>query len=171
MDRTTSTAIVIAIIILALLGMFLGWRARQRRQSAVPVPDPVPADAGAVLFSAETFYAATTMAGEPLNRVAVRGLGFRGRATVTVTEHGVILGIAGAPELFIPVAALRSVERATWTIDRVVESGGLVLIAWTLGHGSDAATDVDSYFRVAEPADPTPLIDAIDGILTSKAVS
>jgi hypothetical protein len=166
MDRTTSTTIVIAIIILALVGMVLGWRARKRRQSAIGTPRPVPADIGTTVFSAETFYAATTLAGEPLNRVAVRGLGFRGRATVTVTTLGVILGIAGAPEVFIPVDDIRSVERATWTIDRVVESGGLVVIAWTLDE-----TAVDSYLRVAEPADPVPLIDAVAGILTSKAAS
>jgi hypothetical protein len=166
MDRTTSTTIVIVIIILALVGMVLGWRARQRRQASLPRPEAVPADLGTPLFSAETFYAATTIAGEPLNRVAVRGLGFRGRATVTVASGGIVLGIAGTPEVFIPVGAIRSVERATWTIDRVVEAGGLVVIAWTLG-----STAVDSYLRVAEPADPTPLIDAISGILGTRTHS
>lgn len=166
MDRTTSTTIIIALIILVLVGMILGWKARQRRQSAIPTPSAVPSETGAVRFSAETFYVATTIAGEPLNRVAVRGLGFRGRATVTVTDLGVILGIAGAPEAFIPATAIRGIERATWTIDRVVESGGLVLIAWTLGD-----TAVDSYLRVAEPADPGPLLDSLSSILSSKVAS
>ena len=85
---------------------------------------------------------------------------------MTVTDLGVILGIAGVPEAFIPVSALRRVERATWTIDRVVENGGLVLIAWTLGE-----TDVDSYLRVAESADPGPLIDAISGLLSTETAS
>lgn len=169
MDRATSTTIVIAVIILALVGMYLGWRARGRRQSALPAPEGVPADPGKTLFSAETFYAATTVAGEPLNRIAVRGLGFRGRATVTVTAQGVILGIAGTPEIFIPADSIRAVQRATWTIDRVVESGGLVLVAWTLGSTETGESDVDSYFRVAEPADPMPLIDAISGILARSA--
>lgn len=163
MDRTASTTVVIAILLLALLGMLLGWRARRQRQSALPETAQVPADPGEPVFSTEALYAATTLAGEPLNRVAVRGLGFRGRATVTVTPAGVILGIAGTPEVFIAVDAIRSVERATWTIDRVVERGGLVLIAWTLGE-----TDVDSYFRISEPADPMPLITAISGILTTE---
>ncbi len=164
MDRTTSITITVVILLLALLGMYLGWRARRRRQSALPAPLPVPADPGTTLLSVETLYAATTLAGDPLNRVAVRGLGFRGRATVTVVSAGVILGIAGTPEIFIPPSAIRSVERATWTIDRVVEAGGLVCIAWTLGAGTPAARDVDSYFRVTESTDPLPLIRAIQGL-------
>ena len=118
-------------------------------------------------MSAEALYVATTLAGQPLNRVAVRGLGFRGRATVTVTTAGVILAIAGNPEAFIPSGSLRAVERATFTIDRVVESGGLVVIAWTL-HGI-AATNVDSFFRVTDPADLTPLIDAIAELVPATA--
>jgi hypothetical protein len=147
--------------------MVLSWRARRRRHASLGVPDAVPADPGATLFSTETLYVATTLAGEPLNRVAVRGLGFRARATVTVTATGVIFGIAGTPEVFVPSGSLRAVERATFTIDRVVESGGLLVVAWTLrGAGS---TDVDSFFRVTDPAHLTPLIDAITGLLPAEA--
>jgi hypothetical protein len=160
MDRSISTAIVIVVLVLALVGMLLGWRGRQKRQSHLPRPRPVPADIGRELHTAEVFYVATTVAGDPLNRIAVAGLGYRARATVTVAERGVVLGIAGEPEAFIPVGSLRGVDRATWTIDRVVETGGLVLIAWTLG-----TTDVDSYLRVAEPDDPTPIIEALERLL------
>lgn len=160
MDRTESTTIVIAVILLSFVGMYFGWRARKRRQSSLPRAAVVPTDAGAELFSAEVFYVATTVAGEPLNRIAVAGLGFRARATVAVLEHGVVLSLDGEPDAFIPSRDIRGVERATWTIDRVVEPGGLVLIAWTLG-----STDVDSYLRVAEPADPLPLIGAVRGLL------
>lgn len=159
MDRTTSTTIVIAVILLAFVGMLLGWRARKRRQSALQRPQPVPA-VGAAVFSAEVFYVATTLAGDPMNRVAVGGLGFRARATVEVVPEGVVLAIAGEPDAFLPKADIRGVQRATWTIDRVVEKGGLVLIAWTLGD-----TDVDSYLRVVEPDDPAPLIRSISDIL------
>ncbi|HAM26257.1 MAG TPA: hypothetical protein DCP11_05980 [Microbacteriaceae bacterium] len=160
MDRSVSTTIVIAVIVLALVGMVLGWRGRQKRQSHLPRPLAVPTEVGRELLTADVFYVATTIAGDPLNRIAVAGLGFRGRATVTIAERGVVLGIAGEPEAFIPRESLRGIERATWTIDRVVEPGGLVLIAWTLG-----STDVDSYLRVAEPADPTPIIAALERLL------
>lgn len=160
MDRTTSTIIVVALIVLALIGMFFGWRARKGRQSFLPRPLAVPDDAGKELFSQKALYVATTIAHDPLNRVAVTGLGFRARATVVVTDAGVILSLAGSDDVFIPKSDLRDVERATWTIDRVVESGGLVLLAWNLGD-----TAVDSYLRVSEPADPTPLIEALSRLV------
>ena len=160
MDRTTSTSIVIAVILLALAGMVLGWRGRKRRQAHLSTPDAVPADTGAELFSAEGFYVATTMADDELNRVAVAGLGFRARATVTVTDAGVILSLAGTPEVFISRAALESVDRATFTIDRVVETGGLVRLTWSLGE-----TSVDSYLRLTDQADAFTLIDAVTTLL------
>jgi hypothetical protein len=160
MDRTVSTIIVSVLVVLALVGMILGWRARKRRQSGLPRPKPVPAELGAELFSAELFYVATTLGGDPLNRVAVSGLGFRARASVIVAEAGIVLAIAGEPDAFLPKADLMGVERATWTIDRVVETGGLVAISWRLG-----ATVVDSYLRMVEPTDPSGLIAAINQIV------
>lgn len=161
MDRSVSTTIVIAVIVLALFGMIAGWRGRRARQATLPHPLAVPSELGAELFHADVLYVATTLAGEPLNRVAVQGLGFRARASVTVTETGVILALDGEPDAFIPREHLRSIERATFTIDRVVESGGLVAIAWTLGD-----TEVDSYLRAAEALDPTDLIAALTSLVS-----
>jgi len=160
MDRTASTTIVIAVILLALVGMIVGWRGRQKRQAHLPNPDAVPADPGTELLSAEAFYVATTMADDELNRVAVAGLGFRARATVTVIEAGVILSLAGATEVFIARSALRAIDRATYTIDRVVETGGLVRLTWSLGE-----TFVDSYLRLTDPADTLALIAAVTILL------
>jgi hypothetical protein len=164
MDRTTSTIVIIAIILLALAGMALGWRARRKRQAHLPRPDAVPADTGAELFAAEALYVATTLADDELNRVAVAGLGFRARATITVTEAGVILSLAGTPEAFISRAALRGIDRATYTIDRVVEKGGLVRLLWSLGK-----TPVDSYLRLTDPGDVSTLIDSVTALLPIPA--
>ena len=166
MDRTASTTIVISIIVLALVGMILGWRARKTRQSHLPRLAAVPVTIGEPLFTATLFYVATTIADDPLNRVAVSGLGFRARAVVTVWPQGIELDLVGQDAGFIPAADIIRVARATWTIDRVVERDGLVALTWTLGD-----TAVDSYLRVVEPESPVALIAAIESILDGSTNS
>lgn len=165
MDRATSTTIVIAVILLALAGMVLGWRGRQRRQSGLGRPETVPADTGRELASGEGFYVATTIADQELNRVAIAGLGYRARATVIVTDAGVILALVGEPDAFVPRAAIRGIDRATHAIDRAVEKGGLVRITWTLGAAGSDGTDVDSYLRITDPAESTAIIAAVGALL------
>lgn len=146
-DRNSVGAIVVAFFALLLVLMYLGWRNRKRKQSAIPTPVTTPTELGEIFGSFDGQYVATTLSGQPLERVAVGGLGFRANARVVVAETGVAFGIPGAGDPFIPADALKESRTATWTIDRVVEEDGLQLLGWTLG---DAA--VDSYFRLAEPA-------------------
>lgn len=170
MDRPALMAVVVAFLALLLLLMYLGWRARKRRQAFVPAPREVPSELGERLFTASLFYVATTVAGEPLNRIAVQGLGFRARADVTVADSGIVLEIPGQRAIFIPAAETRGVDRATWTIDRVVERDGLVLLAWLLVtpsvEGGDAeVTSVDTYLRLDSSAAAVELITTIEQIL------
>jgi hypothetical protein len=137
---------IVVVVLFALLGlMALGWRNRRRRQAGIAELAPTPAALGGIHGSFEGLYVATTIANEPINRVAVRGLGFRSKTTVTVADTGLAIAIPGV-DPFIPLAAIRDVGRSTWTIDRVVETGGLIRVGWDLGD-----TAVDSYFRLREP--------------------
>jgi hypothetical protein len=163
MVKVIPTVITVAFILLLLVGMFLGWRSRKRRQANVPRPHTVPGDVGAEILTLDLFYVSTTVAGEPLNRIAVAGLGFRARAYITVAQHGIVLFIAGEPDAFIPVADLRGVQRANVTIDRVVENGGLVMLSWALGDQL-----VDSYLRVPDPADTSALLSAIEQLVPTE---
>lgn len=172
MDRPALMAVTVAFLALLLLLMYLGWRARKRRQAFVPEPRSVPADPGQTRLVSSLFYVATTAAGEPLDRIAVRGLGFRARAELTVVDAGLVLGIPGQRDIFIPAGEIRGVDRATWTIDRVVERDGLVLIAWLLVtpavEGGDAqVTPVDTYLRLDSPAAAAELIAAITHLLST----
>lgn len=142
-DRLLPSIIVGFVIVAALLGMLIGWRARQRRQAGIPAPDTVPVDVGAIRTTVSGLYVATTRAGEPLERIAVRGLGYRSRMVAVVADRGVTLELTGAEPAFIPATSLRSAGRATWAIDKGVEPGGLVVLGWRLGE-----LDVDSYFRI-----------------------
>jgi hypothetical protein len=139
-------AIVIAILVLLLILMYTGWRARKRRQKDVAAPLAAPADLGAPLGTFDGKYVATTAAGKPLERIAVHGLGFRSDASLTLTDTGVLVQRPGSDDVWIPRDDVVARRTATWTIDRVVEHDGLELVEWNLG-----GTPVDSYFRLAEP--------------------
>jgi hypothetical protein len=156
MDRTTLLIYVLAgFVVIIALGV-IGWSTRRRRQRDIPAPQKLPTDVGNVRAQFDGFYVSTTLDGQPLNRVAVHGLGFRSRATIGIADAGLILGLPGN-DVFIPRADIREVTRAQYTIDRVVEPGGLALVAWNLGD-----TRVDSYLRVEETAE---LVDAISSLI------
>jgi dihydroorotase len=137
--------IALAFLAVALLLVALGWRNRRKRQSYLPALEPVPAELGAAILTGAGLYVATTLTGQRLERVTVGGLGFRSRVVIGVYSSGVVLAIPGQDDLFIPEAAIADVSRSTWTIDRVVEDGGLVCLGWTLGD-----TAVESFFRVED---------------------
>jgi len=146
MTREILLAVTIAIGVALLVLMIVGWAARRRRDADLPELPPAPA----ALEDARAFpgkYVATTRAGEPLERVAARGLAFRGPATAFVDERGVLIRRAGERDVWIERAAMRGLGRATWTIDRVVERDGLHVVRWALGE-----RELDTYLRLDEPA-------------------
>jgi hypothetical protein len=160
-DNATRTRLLIYVFIgfaVVIALAVLGWIARRRRQRGIPATVPLPPDIGMLRGEFEGFYVSTTPDGEPLNRIAVRGLGFRARATIAVADRGVVLALPGH-NVFIPRESLREITRANYTIDRVVEPGGLVLVAWTLGE-----TKLDSYLRVEQTEQ---LVSALEGLLTT----
>lgn len=168
MDKNVLLWAVVAFLVVLLILMYLGWQARRRRQASLPATRPVPATVGDEFFRANVFYVATTLAGEPLNRVAVNGLGFRARAEIIVASEGIVLAIPGQPQTWLPANDLRGVDRATWTIDRVVERDGLVLVAWDLVD-DDTRVSVDSYLRFASAAEVNTFSEAVTRLLHNSA--
>src|SRR5690606_17429069 len=151
-DRLVPAVIVITVLALALGLMWLGWRGRARRQATMPRLAAPPADAGAELMAVEAFYVATTERDQPLERIAVGGLGFRARALLTLRERGIELAIPGQEPLFIPLSDVIEVFRARNTIDRVVERDGLVGLRYSIADTrDDAPLEVDSYVRIVDP--------------------
>lgn len=171
-SRTVATIIILLVLVGVLLLMLRSWRRRTARDAALTAGYPQPADLGRPLASAAALYVATTPRDQPLERLAITGLGFRARGGVTVTTAGVLLELAGSPALFIPMDAVEGVADATWAIDRAVEPGGLMLIGWRLAPATTTATttatapqdtpaSVDSYFRFSDPADRRSIGEAI----------
>ena len=140
-------AIVIAFGVLLLALMVVGWLGRRRRQRGFPVPPAVPAELGGVQGVFAGKYVATSRGGLPLERIVAHGLGFRGGATATVASAGILIDRVGERAVWIPLADVRDVRRATWTIDRVVETDGLTLVQWQLGD-----LVVDTTLRLDEPS-------------------
>lgn len=172
MDKSVLMGFVVLMLFALLALMLVGWRGRMRRQSSLPTPRRLEGDAvGPSRFAAETFYVATTVGGDPLERIAVGGLGFRARATVDVTELGIVLTIPGQSPMWIPAAEVVGVDRATWTIDRVVERDGLVVVAWNLVSPDGALSPVDSYFRFDVAAEAEQFTAAVSQLLDPASIA
>ncbi|MBG6238090.1 hypothetical protein IWX78_001045 [Mycetocola sp. CAN_C7] len=165
-DRILPAAIVLAFLALLLLGMWLAWRARSRRDAGVPAGTPLPADGIHPIESTAVLYVATTKTGQPLERLAIRGLAFRASADLTVANEGVVLSVPGQEPVFIAAGQIRSAQPATWTIDRVVETDGLLSVSWLAGH-----TDVDSYVRVIDPTRHSRVLTALTSLVPTASAS
>lgn len=167
MDKLGPTLIIIAIVIVVFAAMWWGWHRRSRRDSGLHADRTMPAALGAEHTSFDAFYVATTAHERPLNRLAVTGLGFRARATVGVFDAGIVLNLSGEQPVFIAASRIDSVDRATATIDRVVEHGGLVRLAWRIaGEPDDGPVTVDSYLRPIAPEAATAFIQAVGAIVS-----
>ncbi|WP_347757397.1 hypothetical protein [Agrococcus sp. ProA11] len=145
-----SAAFVALVALLVVLGL---WTKRRRQRDIVEPQGWIEALPTLVT---EALYIATTRAGDPYERIFAHGLGFRGRTQLAIDAEGVQL-LADRREVRIPASSIRAVDRATWTIDRVVEPGGILVIAHTLG------ADVDTYLRVI--GDDAPVLEALSSLV------
>lgn len=157
--RDIAIAITIGVALLALVAMLFAWRRRLRRDAVHTAPLGVPEHA-AVLSRHDVLYVSTTRHGQPLERLAIKPLAYRARGELAVTDRGVALCLDGTPTVFLPTDRITGVDRATVTIDRVVEPGGLVRLAWQV----DADTTVDSYLR-ATTGTPDTLISELQRLI------
>jgi hypothetical protein len=142
MDKSATVALVILFMAVMLGAMALSWWARKKRQAGYAELATVPTELGELLGEFAGLYLASTPVGEPLNRIAVRGLGFRARTTIEVFTAGLVF----IGDRFVPAATIDGIGRASYTIDRGVEPDGLTVVSWSLGDAH-----IDSYFRLDDP--------------------
>jgi len=162
MTREAALLVIVAVT-LVLLGLGVwAWRRRARRDGALPAPHGEIPEGATTRASHSGFYVATTQHGEPLERLAIRGMAFRSRVDVTVTDRGIALDLTGQPRLFLPADRIAEVAQATVAIDRVVEKDGLVRVTWQV-----ADQYVDSYLR-AQDASARTLAAAITDALPAQ---
>lgn len=147
MTREGALLVMVAVAVALLALGVIAWRRRSRRDGGLAAPFGEATAEAVERLRTSGLYVATTRHDEPLERLAIRGLGFRARVDVTVTDRGVALDLVGQPRMFLAVDRIDGIDLANTAIDRVVESGGLVRIAWRSDHADGSAQTVDSYLR------------------------
>ncbi len=159
--QAVSTFVLVLIVLLVFWGMRAGWNARTRRtEGLLATAAPVPAEFGAQRFGpVDATYVSTTRAGDWLDRVTAQGLGVRSPATVDVFDTGVRVTRTGAPDLFVPTAALRGAATGPGIAGKVVGGDGLVMITWQ--SRADDPRGLDTGLRPHHAADRELLVAAI----------
>ena len=156
MERLTPTIVLVLVTLAVFALLWWGWRRRAGSQSGLPAPAR-PREGSTVLHGpVDGMYVATTMEGDPYDRIAVHGLGLRTPADVVLTEDGVVLDRAGTGDFLIPWSDVHSARTAQGMIGKFVEPGGLVVVGWSL-----AGTRLETGFRTRAADDRAPLITSI----------
>lgn len=155
--------LVMALAAVIVLGMIAwGWRRRIRRDEALVPPRGELSGEGDPRASFEVLHVATTRVDEPLERLAVKGLGYRSMATLSVSGGGITLDLTGQERIPIAADRISGVDQATVTIDRVVERDGLVRLTWRLNESDE----IDTYFRPRD-ASARALAESIRDVIPS----
>jgi hypothetical protein len=155
-EFSASIMIVLAVVLLGLA--WWGWRNRRLRFRHLEgfLTWTVPTSAPLMEFNG--LYVATTLADKPLERVPVGPLSFRAKARFALHPEGLVVRAQGEPAVLLNAPHGLEAGVATWTIDRVVEPEGLVMVRWDLG-----GTALDSYLRIVD-IDANTVIDALNSL-------
>lgn len=138
--------VMAAIAVLAVGAMLLGWRARFRRstENAVEIAELT----GELIDQLEDVsYVSTTPVGQPFDRVALKGLTYRGKADLEIRADGVRITVTGEPAFTIAGDRVQGFAEAAARAGKAVEPGGLSLIVWRSATAEDQL--LETTFRFA----------------------
>lgn len=159
MERLFWGIVWVGVIALVLWLMWRAWKVKMRAAQGLGLPE-IPEQLGERITGFAGQYVVTTLANQQLERLAIPGLAFRGNAFVTVHPEGIAIVIAGGVEAFIAAYRVTGAGFGNWTIDRVVEENGMVLVSWE--HGGK---ELDTWFRPASPVDGQRFVEAVQGLV------
>ena len=142
--------LLFALLGLAYLAMWRGWRRRSRRHDLPPlVPVPAVADLPAARLQSGARYFGTTVSDSWLDRVVARGLGARSSCRLSLSDQGLdVVRLAGS--FRIPATALRAARHDQGIAGKVVPPHGLLVVTWQ--HGDHL---LDTGFRLTEDGSVT----------------
>lgn len=143
-QRLVLTLVMIAVIGLAVWGMWRSWHKR----AAVELPLQTPPED----FTAHTEivgrYLGTAPEADWMQRVVANGMGAPGNAIVNLGDAGVLLTREGEADLYIGADQIAGVEIGRGVAGQVAEKDGIVIWHWQAG---DSA--LQSGFRPDAPED------------------
>lgn len=147
--RVLLSLLVLALLLLAVWGMYRGWQHRGQRQSGPLGQLPVaPTDPGPVLLGPETgLYVGSTIGGNWQDRIAVGDIGHRATAELSLHAEGVLLSRHGASSIWLPSATVDSVSTDSRLAGKVMTADGLLVLRWRVG-----TAVVDTGFRADDKA-------------------
>lgn len=158
MTRVTFAIFAISIVAIAFTAMWLGWRARSRRDSGVLTSTVAPVGQLLAEFS-RVLYVSTTPLGEPLTRVAAPGLRYRGQAEIVVREDGVTVEVIGEDPVHFSATQLQGSGTAARRVGKAVEHDGLALMRWVPQPGGQ---ELESSFRFESKTEQQRFTEALD---------
>lgn len=141
--------LLVAVLVVAYLLMWRGWRRRGRKHDLPPLVPTPPVDAlPEARLQAGARYFGTTVSGDWLDRVVAHGLGPRSSARLHLSDDGLdVVRLAGS--FRIPREALRGARQDRGIAGKVVPPHGVLVVTWA--HGDLV---LDTGFRLTEPAPP-----------------
>ncbi len=156
--RILLSLLVLALLVLAVWGMYRGWQHRAQRQAAGLGEFPTaPADPGPILLGPETgLYVGSTLGGNWQDRIAVGDIGHRAAAELTLHPGGVLLSRHGPSSIWLPRDALASARTDNRLAGKVMTKDGLLVLRWC--HGAET---VDTGFRADDKASYRAWVDAL----------
>jgi hypothetical protein len=150
MSRLLPVLIVVAIVAFVFFVMLLAWRKRALRSTGLDVLDALPTDAEFIFDISNVFYVATVRSQAPLERIALRGLRYRGHADIRLFDTALEIQVRGEHPVVIQADRLIGVEVSQVVVDKVVEPDGLMSIEWQSG-----SEQLSTVFRVQQPVQRT----------------
>jgi hypothetical protein len=173
MTRIQLTLIIFAIFLLLIALMWVGYRNRGRRQSAVlpafpRVPDGLldtvrVGEPDLTIPPSTGVYVSTVTTASWQDRVAIGDVGFRADATVYLVPDGVLFDRTGASPLWIPADAVVDARTEAGIAGKVMGGDGLLVVRWQIdGH------EFDTGFRADDKTDYQTWVPAIRALVKSQ---
>ncbi len=125
--------ILFALLGLAYVGMWRGWKRRGRKHDLPPLVDaPSVANLPEAKLQSGARYFGTTTSGDWLDRVVARGLGARSTCRLSLSDEGLdVIRLAGS--FRIPASALRGARHDKGIAGKVVPPHGVLVVTWQHG--------------------------------------